>query len=173
MLASVNVAVLGAVFNIGAAPRPSNLGIKDYGTVKTLNLCPPSPNCISTAEEVNDPTHFVPAWTYNPQDGRGLKKPISKEQAMQELVEVVSKLKPDNFTPQVIRQTGDYLYVEYTSPLLGFIDDVEFYFEPGNLSRVEYRSASRIGESDGNINRKRIRAIRQELEKKGWASVGY
>jgi uncharacterized protein (DUF1499 family) len=38
---------------------------------------------------------------------------------------------------------------------------------------VEYRSASRIGESDGNINRKRIRAIRKELEKKGWASVGY
>jgi uncharacterized protein (DUF1499 family) len=46
-----------------------------------------------------------------------------------------------------------------------FIDDVEFWFRPN--SRVEYRSASRIGESDGNINRKRIRAIRQELEKKG------
>lgn len=54
-----------------------------------------------------------------------------------------------------------------------FIDDVEFWFKPGPGSRVEYRSASRIGESDGDINRKRIRAIRQELEKKGWRSVGF
>jgi uncharacterized protein (DUF1499 family) len=50
---------------------------------------------------------------------------------------------------------------------------VEFFFKQGPGSRVEYRSASRIGESDGNINRKRIRAIRQELQKKGWASVGF
>ncbi len=35
------------------------------------------------------------------------------------------------------------------------------------------RSASRIGESDGNINRKRIKALRLELQKKGWKSVGY
>lgn len=57
--------------------------------------------------------------------------------------------------------------------ILQFIDDVEFYFPPGDRSIVEYRSASRIGESDGNINRKRIKAIRQALEKKGWASIGY
>lgn len=38
---------------------------------------------------------------------------------------------------------------------------------------MEYRSASRIGESDGDINRKRIRAIRQALEKKGWKSLGF
>jgi uncharacterized protein (DUF1499 family) len=38
---------------------------------------------------------------------------------------------------------------------------------------VEYRSASRIGESDGDINRKRIRTIRKELEKKGWKSSGF
>ena len=57
--------------------------------------------------------------------------------------------------------------------LLQFIDDVEFYFPPGDKSVVEYRSASRIGESDGNINRKRIKAIRQALEKKGWATTGY
>ena len=54
-----------------------------------------------------------------------------------------------------------------------FIDDVEFWFKPGPGSRVEYRSASRLGESDGDINRKRIRAIRQELEKKKWRSVGF
>jgi hypothetical protein len=59
--------------------------------------------------------------TYNPQDGRGSKKAATQEQAMKELVEVVSKLKPDGFTPTIIKQTEDYLNVEYQSPTFGFI----------------------------------------------------
>ncbi len=36
---------------------------QDYGGgVKTLALCPSTPNCIATSEEANDPTHYVPAW---------------------------------------------------------------------------------------------------------------
>lgn len=56
--------------------RPNTLGVQAYGPdVKTLGLCPPTPNCISTAEEMNDPGHYVAPWTYNPQvclwGGRG------------------------------------------------------------------------------------------------------
>ncbi|KAG1671061.1 hypothetical protein FOA52_000732 [Chlamydomonas sp. UWO 241] len=173
-LASVNIPVIASLLSIGAAPRPTNIGIKDYGGgVKTLNLCPPTPNCIATSEEANDQTHYVPAWTYNPEDGRGMKKAATQEQAMAELVAVVKDLKPDGFEPKIVKQTADYLYLEYTSPTFGFIDDVEFWFKPGPNYRVEYRSASRIGESDGDANRKRIRAIRQALEKPGWRSVGF
>ena len=67
---------------------------------------------------------------------------------------------------------ADYLYVEYQSPFFGFVDDVEFYFPEGS-STVEYRSASRLGESDGDVNRKRIKALREALQRKGWRSVGY
>lgn len=42
-----------------------------------------------------------------------------------------------------------------------------------SLSRACRSSASRIGESDGKVNRKRIKAIRVELQKKGWKSIGY
>jgi uncharacterized protein (DUF1499 family) len=83
---------------------------------------------LCAAEELNDPAHYVPPWQYNPQDGRGRKNPVSKEQAMQELVSVVNELKPDGFTPKIITQKPDYLYLEYESPTFGFIDDVEFYF---------------------------------------------
>jgi hypothetical protein len=31
----------------------------------------------------------------------------------------VNTLKPDGFTPKIIKQTSDYLYVEYESPLVG------------------------------------------------------
>ncbi|MEW5298008.1 MAG: hypothetical protein WDW38_003701 [Sanguina aurantia] len=174
VLNSVNIAVVAALFNWGTVPRPSSLGVQDYGSgARTLGLCPATPNCIATSEEANDNTHYAPPLTYNPQDGRGAKKPASQEQAMAELVSVVKSLKPDDFTPKIISQTADYLYVEYESPTFGFVDDVEFWFKPGPFFRVEYRTASRIGESDGNVNRKRIKAIRQELEKSGWRSVGF
>ncbi len=71
----------------------------------------------------------------------------------------------------------DYLHVEYESPTFGFIDDFEAYFpatSKAGSSIVEYRSASRIGESDGDINRKRIRELRKALTSKyGWKSIGY
>ena len=92
---------------------------------------------------------------------------------MQELVDAVEKLKPDGFTPRIVTRRDDYLYVEYESPTFGFVDDAEFYFPEGEFARVEYRSASRVGESDGKVNRSRIKAIRQALETKGWASVGF
>eukprot|EP01025_Chloroclados_australasicus_P034319 TRINITY_DN350_c0_g2_i1.p2 TRINITY_DN350_c0_g2~~TRINITY_DN350_c0_g2_i1.p2 ORF type:complete len:219 (-),score=19.62 TRINITY_DN350_c0_g2_i1:118-774(-) len=166
---------LGALFTFGAVDPPKDtIGIVDYGAgVKTLHLCPRTPNCVTTAEEANDLSHYAPQWTYNPEDGRGRKNPVDQQQAIAELESVVSKIKPDNFTPKIIKKTDDYLYAEFQSPTFGFIDDVEFFFPSGKGSRVEYRSASRIGESDGDINRKRIKAIRQELEKKGWASVGF
>lgn len=57
---------------------------------------------------------------------------------------------------------------------MGFVDDVEFFFQPdGNT--VEYRSASRLGERDFDANRKRIRDLRVALQEsdKRWGSVGY
>lgn len=62
MLNSTSMFALGAMFTFGAAPRPSTVGLQEFNGVKTLGLCPPNPNCISTAEEANDPAHYVPQW---------------------------------------------------------------------------------------------------------------
>ncbi|EIE25959.1 hypothetical protein COCSUDRAFT_40168 [Coccomyxa subellipsoidea C-169] len=171
LLNGLNVGIIASLFTFGAAPRPNALGVKDYSGFKALGLCPSTENCVSTAEEANDIAHFIPPWTFNSEESKrkGLKK--TQAEAMEELASVVSSLKPDNFEPRIVKQTDSYLYAEYQSPTFGFIDDVEFFF-PGN-DRVEYRSASRIGESDGKVNRKRIKALRQALEKKGWESVGF
>mmetsp|Transcript_9269 Transcript_9269/g.30611 ORF Transcript_9269/g.30611 Transcript_9269/m.30611 type:complete len:226 (+) Transcript_9269:20-697(+) len=172
VLSSTTLPLLGAMFHFsGDAPR--NIGVRKVGGVETLALCPRTPNCIATSEELNDPAHYVPPLEYNPADGRGLKKPATQAQAMEELVSVVQGTSPDGFTPTIIKKTDDYLYVEYESPLMGFVDDVEFWFPSKDKSIMEYRSASRLGESDGDINRKRIKAIRVELQKKGWRSVGF
>ncbi len=51
--------------------------------------------------------------TYNPEDGRGSRKPATRQQAMAELAEVVKTIKPDNFEPTIITQSDDYLYAEF------------------------------------------------------------
>ncbi|MBA0709482.1 hypothetical protein Golax_024513 [Gossypium laxum] len=103
--------------------------------------------------------------------GRNRKKPVNREVVMEELLQVIKSTKPDKYTPKIVEKKDDYVRVEYQSPILGFVDDVEFWFPPGKDSIVEYRSASRTGNFDFDINRKRIKALRVELEKKGWASV--
>ena len=45
---------------------------------------------------------------------------------------------------------------------MGFIDDVEFYFD-SNAEVIQVRSAARLGKSDLGVNRKRIDAIRAQL----------
>ncbi len=53
----------------------------------------------------------------------------------------------------------DYLYAEFTTRWLKFVDDAEFYLPPG-AHRIEVRSASRLGREDFGVNRARIEAIR-------------
>ncbi|KAK6162491.1 hypothetical protein DH2020_002332 [Rehmannia glutinosa] len=150
--------------------KPNYLGVQK--SPPGLALCPATKNCVSTSENISDLTHYAPPWlwNYNPEEGRGSKKPVAKEQAMEELLQVIKSTKPDNFTPKITEKRDDYVRVEYESPIMGFVDDVEFWFPPGKKSIVQYRSASRLGNFDFDINRKRIKALRVALEKKGWAS---
>lgn len=59
----------------------------------------------------------------------------------------------------IITRTNGYLYVQCTTLLLRFTDDVEFVLDAAN-SVIHVRSASRLGRKDFGVNRKRIEAIR-------------
>lgn len=63
---------------------------------------------------------------------------------------------------RVVEARPDYLYVQFTTRLMKFTDDTEFWFDPG-AQVVHVRSASRLGESDLGVNRERIESIRQAL----------
>ncbi|KAJ4896298.1 Uncharacterized protein Rs2_23092 [Raphanus sativus] len=162
ILRSSELAMIGAIFQL-SGKKPDYIGVQKN---ERLALCPATNNCISTSESVSDRVHYAPPWNYN----GGRKTPVSREVAMKELVNVIKSTKPDKFTPRIVEKKDDYVHVEYESPILGLVDDVEFLFSPGKNSTVEYRSASRKGNFDFDVNRKRIKALRQELEKKGWES---
>jgi uncharacterized protein (DUF1499 family) len=63
---------------------------------------------------------------------------------------------------KLITNAPDYLYAQYTTPLMKYVDDVEFWFDPA-AGVIQVRSASRIGKSDLGLNRKRIEAVRAAL----------
>ena len=65
-------------------------------------------------------------------------------------------------TKIVAREPG-YLYVQFTTRLMKYVDDAEFWFDPV-AGVIHVRSASRLGSSDLGVNRKRIEFIRQELQ---------
>lgn len=63
---------------------------------------------------------------------------------------------------RLIIEAPDYLYAQYTTPLMKYVDDVEFWFDPIN-NVIQVRSASRLGKSDLGVNRKRIEVLRAAL----------
>ena len=140
------------LFNF-AAPVPNNLGVGEFnGIVTGLSLCPPTPNCVGTSDEFNDPVHYIPAWTYNDEEKVKRGGTETTRDGRSTLARVIENTDCDGYAPKIVEQTNDYMRVEYTSKVFGFVDDVEFWFPPDDekrRSRVEYRSASRVGERFG------------------------
>ena len=63
---------------------------------------------------------------------------------------------------KVIKSEPDYLYAQFTTKLMKFVDDVEFWYDPA-ANVIQVRSASRVGRGDLGVNRKRIEAVRSAL----------
>lgn len=122
--------------------RPQSLGVTDG----QLAACPASPNCVSS--QASDPGHHVAAMTY----GSDSQAAITK---MQQVIEAMEGA-------EIISTTYDYLYAEFTSQLMGFVDDLECYFPP-EKQLIHIRSASRLGQSDLGANRARVEELRQRF----------
>lgn len=62
----------------------------------------------------------------------------------------------------ITSETDSYLSATYMSKLFKFVDDVEVRHEKEDIWHI--RSASRVGYSDRGVNRKRVEAIRAEIQ---------
>jgi uncharacterized protein (DUF1499 family) len=63
---------------------------------------------------------------------------------------------------QLVSEKPDYLYATFSTRLMKYTDDVEFWLDP-KAGAVQVRSASRLGRRDFDANRSRIEAIRSQL----------
>jgi uncharacterized protein (DUF1499 family) len=118
--------------------RPTNLGIKDG----RLAPCKPSPNCVSSRADPADREHYI--------------APIAFRGSMQDLRRAVEAME----RATVISAERNYLYAEFRTRLMRYVDDVELYYDE-KQGLVHVRSASRLGRRDFGVNRNRIEALRR------------
>lgn len=125
-----------------AGHPPNNLGVHEG----KLAPCPASPNCVLS--QSTDDKHIISPINYYG-DRDAAKKNLLR------VLSVVPRTK-------IVEQTDNYIHAESSSRIMGFVDDVEFYF-PDSEKIVHIRSASRLGESDLGVNRRRLEQIRLAL----------
>lgn len=121
-----------------AGEPPQNLGPTSDGR---LAPCPDSPNCVSSFAD-------------------GERHAI--EPLRTDLATIRSLIGELNNADVVESEGENYLRAEFTTRIIGFVDDVEFLYDPEE-GVTHVRSASRVGYSDLGANRQRIERLRQRL----------
>lgn len=125
--------------------RPDNLGIKDG------KLAPPkrTPNSVSSQADPADAEHYVAPIAFR---GDAVAAMAAARKAIEGMQGAT-----------VIRHEGAYLYAEFRTKLMRFVDDLELaYDEKAGLLHV--RSASRLGRRDFGVNRARVESLRRRIE---------
>ena len=131
------------LFSPPALAISANLGITD----SHLEPCPQSPNCV--VSQNGDAKHSIDPITYN----------TDRESAKKTLLKVLTVVPRTT----VVEQAENYIHALAKSRIFKFVDDVEFYF-PNDEKVIHLRSASRLGESDLGVNRRRMEQIRLALK---------
>lgn len=117
---------------------PKNLGV----TNGKLALMPNKPNAVSSQTEEKD---------------KKIEALEFKENLMESKQQVIKAI--DNYgNGKIIKNEKNYLYIVFTTGMMKYHDDVEFYFDESK-KLIQIRSASRIGYSDMGLNRERYNKL--------------
>lgn len=112
-----------------------------------LKPCPEKPNCVSTTSTQREQSML----------------PLKFKGTLVQSKELLKKMILAKSRTVLEKEESHYLHFTFKSFLMGFIDDVEFYFDESQ-KLVHFRSASRTGYSDLGVNRKRMTEIIQQYE---------
>lgn len=125
--------------------RPDNIGVKEG------RLAPPksTPNCVSSQADPADGEHYI--------------APIAFKGDAAAAMAAVRKAVEGMRDATIIRAEGGYLYAEYRTRLMRFVDDVEFFYDD-KAGLIHVRSASRLGRRDFGVNRTRVESLRARIE---------
>lgn len=116
-----------------------------------LAPCPNTPNCVSSQAPAGN--HYIAPFKIKgkAEDAwAALKQALASRQKRTVIVEA----------------SNDSLHAEATSLVFRFVDDINAVLD-SDAKLIHIRSASRVGYSDLGVNRKRIEALRQQLQQAG------
>ena len=148
--ALVVLLVLAGQFGLLKGSRPADLGVRE-GKLKRPSL---TPNSVSSQADL---------WADHPQQAYARIAALPLRGDGPATVARIKALVEQMPGAMVVESRADYVYAQFTTPLLKFVDDVEFWLDPA-AGVVQVRSASRIGHGDRGLNRARIEALRARLQ---------
>ena len=149
ILAAVVAVLIAALLGAFSGQAPANLGLRE-GKLK-----PPSktPNSVSSQAAL---------WPDHPQRLRAAIAPLALRGDGPATIDRLARLIEAMPGARIVEPRPDYLYAQFTTRLMRFVDDVEFWFDPA-AGVIQVRSASRVGHGDRGVNRARVEAIRERL----------
>jgi uncharacterized protein (DUF1499 family) len=104
-----------------------------------LYPCPDAPNCVST--QSSDSRHAMLPLPFNG----------TKDQSRNRITAIIRSMKGS----KIIDSSDSYIYAQFRTRFLRFVDDVEFFFDD-TANTAHFRSASRVGYYDFGLNRRRM-----------------
>lgn len=145
----VAITLVAAQLGAFSGKMPLNLGHRD-GKLK-----PPSktPNSVSSQADM---------WVEHPMQDYARIAPLALRGDGATTIARIKTIVATMPGATVVKSESDYLYVQFSTRLMKFVDDAEFWYDPAS-GLVQVRSASRLGRKDFGVNRARIEAIRQAL----------
>lgn len=143
---SVSVLVIISVFVVLAII--SRFSEPPKWSYDKLTECPKKPNCVCS-EYKNDRYHYI--------------EPVS--------LDYTNNLKEFSILTKLIKKMGgkieredkNYIHATFSSRLFGFIDDLQLRLDASE-NKIHIRSSSRVGYSDGGVNRRRIEMFKRLFE---------
>jgi uncharacterized protein (DUF1499 family) len=146
----VGVAAVGITAILAILARvvksPANLGVRDG----KLAPCPNSPNCVSTQSQ--DPRHQIDPIPYT----------TSPAEAKATLLHIIRSMERS----KIITDDPTYVHAEFRTKGIGYVDDVELYFDQ-EAQVIHFRSSARLPYWDWGVNGKRMEGIRAAFEAAG------
>lgn len=149
----ISIIIISGLFILFALGKYSQKGHASGLLDGSLSKCSAKPNCVCS-EYANDIDHYI--------------API-KDHLSIELNNIsIAAATIQEMGGTINRKTGEYIAATFTSSIFGFVDDLEIRNDKIH-GILHIRSASRVGYSDGGINRKRTELFKkiyaQNIEK--------
>jgi uncharacterized protein (DUF1499 family) len=128
-----------------AGRRPDYLGVTDGKLARPKR----TPNCVSSQADPADAEHYIAPIAFR---GTPVEAMVAAKRAVQSIERST-----------IVQEAPGYLYAEFKSRLLGYVDDLELYFDE-KAGAFHVRSASRLGRRDFGVNRNRVEALRRLIQ---------
>ena len=141
----ISIIVVAIIFLFFLLGKYSQRGFPPGLVNGSLSKCTSKPNCVCS-EYIDDSDHYI--------------KPIKNSHSIEKFDISKASATIQEMGGTIHGEADEYVAATFISPIFGFVDDFEIRTDQTH-GDLHIRSASRVGYSDGGVNRKRAELFKK------------